>query len=163
MWISSDTFDQNVCGGVGTMAIKISRESGIRDTPVRHGQAVSGAQVSFERTLADRRETTDAAVLQALLDKVDDQAKLIAVSQTVHDVQAYKNYVQAFLEEAVRAGLRTKQSRSWQRGGVRQTLVRTINQKLIQLTDDLLDRNKNGLSLLKQLDEIRGLLINLSI
>lgn len=145
------------------MAIKISPESGIRDTPVKYGQAASGTQVSFERTLAEQRETADAGVLQALLGKVDDQAKRIAVSRTVHDVQAYKNYVQAFLEQAVRAGLRTEQSRSWQRGGVRQTLVRTINQKLILLTNDLLVRNKNGLSLLKQLDEIRGLLINLSI
>ncbi|WP_010632692.1 YaaR family protein [Sporolactobacillus vineae] len=145
------------------MAIKISRESGIRETPVKHGQTAANPPMSFERTLAERREAADADVLRALLGKVDDQAERIAAIRTIHEVQAYKKCVQAFLEEAVRSGLKTEQSRSWQRGGARQTLVRTINQKLIQLTNDLLDRNRNELDLLQRLDEIRGLLINLSI
>lgn len=145
------------------MAIKISRESGVRESPVKHGQSAANPPVSFARTLAEHREAADAGVLQALLAEVDDQAERIAAARTIHEVQVYKNCVQAFLEEAVRSGLRTEQSRSWQRGGARQTLVHTVNQKLIQLTDDLLDRNKKGLDLLKRLDEIRGLLINLSI
>jgi uncharacterized protein YaaR (DUF327 family) len=145
------------------MAIKISRESRIRETLVKQGQTAVNPRMSFERTLAERREAADTDVLRALLGKVDEQAERIAATRTIHEVQAYKRCVQAFLKEAVRSGLKTEQSRSWQRGGARQILVRTINQKLIQLTNDLLERNRDELGLLQRLDEIRGLLINLSI
>lgn len=145
------------------MGIKIGRGSGMKDPVLKQGSSVIKVPVSFESTLAGQKASMKMDALKELLNKVDEQAQRVSVSQTVHDVQIYKKYVQAFIQEAVHAGLESEQSRSWQRGGARQTLIKTIDQKLIALTDNLLDKNKDGLGLLDHLDEIRGMLINLYV
>ncbi|WP_100486516.1 YaaR family protein [Sporolactobacillus pectinivorans] len=145
------------------MGIKISRGSGMKDPVLKQGSSVARVPVSFESTLAGQKASMKMDALKELLNKVDEQAQKVSVSRTVHDVQIYKKYVQAFIQEAVHAGLESEQSRSWQRGGVRQTLIKTIDQKLIALTDNLLDKNKDELGLLDHLDEIRGMLINLYV
>lgn len=145
------------------MGIKISRESGVKDPVLKHESSAARPSISFERTLAGQRASMKMDALKELLNQVDEQAQIVSESRTVHDVQVYRKYIQAFMEEAVRAGLKTEQSRSWQRGGVRQTLIKAIDKKLIELTNALLDNNKDELEFLDRLDEIRGMLINLYI
>ncbi|RYM04909.1 DUF327 family protein [Sporolactobacillus sp. THM7-7] len=145
------------------MAIQISRENKITDTVTGRSPLPSKQQMSFDRMMEGARSAVHAEELKTLLGKVDQQARRVAVSRTVRDVQLYKKYVRSFIRAAVQSGLRTKQSRSWQRGAAVQTLIGTVDEKLITLTEDLLDKNKNELNLLKQLGEIRGLLINLYI
>lgn len=146
------------------MAIKIGRESGIKDSLTQKGTSyASKPGVSFARTLAGRTEALKADALKALLNQVDEQARRVSTSRTIHDVRLYKKYVRAFLQEAVQRGLGTEQFRSWQQGGTRQVLVQTVDKKLIDLTNDLLDKNKDQMELLDRLDEIRGMLINLYI
>jgi uncharacterized protein YaaR (DUF327 family) len=162
MWINSSTFDFLQPGGT-SMAIKIDRESALRKTINRQTTPIAESGASFGEMLSDRKDAFNAEALKALLDKVEDQARRVSVSRTVHDVVQYKRYVRTFIEEAVRAGLASKQSRSWGRGGARQLLVQTIDRKLTRLADDLINRDKDQLEILDRLDEIRGMLINLYI
>ncbi|EST10333.1 YaaR family protein [Sporolactobacillus laevolacticus] len=145
------------------MAIKINQHSGISESVSKRESSVAQPHVTFERTLTTQKSSMKTDALKALLNKVDEQAKRVSVSRTIRDLQVYKNYVRSFLQEAVQTGLGTAQSRSWQQGGAQQTLVKTVDQKLITMTNDLLDKNKGELKLLDQLDEIRGLLINLYV
>lgn len=145
------------------MAIKINQHSGISESVSKRESSAVQPHVTFERTLTTQKSSMKTDALKALLNKVDEQAKRVSVSRTIRDLQVYKNYVRSFLQEAVQTGLGTAQSRSWQQGGAQQTLVKTVDQKLITMTNDLLDKNKGELKLLDQLDEIRGLLINLYV
>lgn len=145
------------------MPIKIGGGTKARESQAGHSVAASKPPLSFERTLSGQKKSMDSDALKALLNKVDEQAKRVSASRTVRDVQLYKKYVRSFMQEAVQTGLATEQSRSWQRGGAQQKLIRTVDEKLIALTDDLLDKNKDGIDLLDRLGEIRGLLINLYV
>ncbi|MDF2909186.1 MAG: hypothetical protein K0Q56_66 [Sporolactobacillus laevolacticus] len=145
------------------MAIKINQHSGISESVSKRESSVAQPHVTFERTLTTQKSSMKTDALKALLNKVDEQAKRVSVSRTIRDLQVYKNYVRSFLQEAVQTGLGTAQSRSWQQGGAQQILVKTVDQKLITMTNDLLDKNKGELKLLDQLDEVRGLLINLYV
>lgn len=145
------------------MAIKINQHANLGDSVAKRESTAPQPRVTFERTLSAQKNSMQSDALKALLNKVDEQAKRVSVSRTIRDLQVYKNYVRSFLQEAVQTGLGTSQSRSWQQGGAKQTLVKTVDQKLITMTNDLLDKNKDELKLLDQLDEIRGMLINLYI
>lgn len=145
------------------MAIEISRDSGIKETLSKHETASVHATNIFERTLSAQQSSGDADVLKQLFQKIGDQARRVSGSRTIRDLQIYKKYVQSFMQNAVQLGLKTDQFRSWQQGGTQQTLIKTVNKKLITLTDELLDKNKDQLDLLDHLDEIRGMLINLYI
>jgi uncharacterized protein YaaR (DUF327 family) len=145
------------------MAIKINQHTNLGDSVTKRESTAPQPRVTFERTLSTQKNAMQSDALKALLNKVDEQAKRVSVSRTIRDLQVYKNYVRSFLQEAVQNGLGTSQSRSWQQGGAQQTLVKTVDQKLITMTNDLLDKNKDELKLLDQLDEIRGMLINLYI
>ncbi|MDD9150674.1 MULTISPECIES: YaaR family protein [unclassified Sporolactobacillus] len=145
------------------MPIKISGETKINESQTGRGTAALKSSASFESTLSEKKQSLDADALKALLDKIDGQAQRVSSSRTIHDVQLYKQYVRSFMQEAVRTGLGTQQSRSWQQGGTKQQLVGIVDKKLIALTNDLLDKNKEGIDLLDRLGEIRGLLINLYV
>ncbi|MCO7176910.1 YaaR family protein [Sporolactobacillus kofuensis] len=145
------------------MAIKINQQPSISESVAKRESSVAQPRTTFERTLTTQKSAMKTDALKALLNKVDEQAKRVSVSRTIRDLQVYKQYVRSFLQEAVQNGLGTSQSRSWQQGGTQQTLVKTVDQKLMTLTNDLLDKNKSELKLLDQLDEIRGMLINLYV
>ncbi|SFG76954.1 YaaR family protein [Sporolactobacillus nakayamae] len=145
------------------MAIKIDQRTNLGDSVAKRESTAPQQHAMFERTLSAQKKSMQSDALKALLNKVDEQAKRVSVSRTIRDLHVYKNYVRSFLQEAVQTGLGTAQSRSWQQGGAQQTLVKTVDQKLITMTNDLLDKNKDELKLLDQLDEIRGMLINLYI
>lgn len=145
------------------MSIEISRDSVVKEKPSRVETPVARTNDSFEQVFSSRKSSGDAEALKALFKQIDDQARRVSGSRTVRDLQLYKKYVQSFLQNAVQIGLKTDQSRSWQQGGTLQTLVKTVNQKLVDLTNDVLNKNKDSLDLLGHLDEIRGMLINLYV
>ncbi|CAM3228620.1 YaaR family protein [Sporolactobacillus spathodeae] len=145
------------------MSIEISRDSVVKEKPSRVETPVARTSDSFEQVFSSRKSSGDAEALKALFKQIDDQARRVSGSRTVRDLQLYKKYVQSFLQNAVQLGLKTDQSRSWQQGGTLQTLVKTVNQKLVDLTNDVLNKNKDSLDLLGHLDEIRGMLINLYV
>lgn len=145
------------------MAIKIGQSDRINERRAVRSVPLAKSNKSFDQELADHREQLSERQLRALFAKVDEQAKRVAASRTIKDVQLYKKFVRRLLQEAVRIGLGTREVRSWQQGGARQMLVQTVDEKLLRLTEDFLDQNKDEIELLDRLDEIRGLLINLYI
>lgn len=67
------------------------------------------------------------------------------------------------MKEAVSYGMQLKQSHTWNRFGEgrRLKIVDTIDEKLVELTEDMLDEEKSSVDLLAKIGEIKGLLINL--
>ena len=56
-----------------------------------------------------------------------------------------------------------KQSHTWNRSGEgrRLKIVDTIDEKLIELTEDILNEERDSVEILAKIGEIKGLLINL--
>lgn len=145
------------------MAIKISQETQMKEAPAKRPAISAKPSASFQTAMSGQDEALQMHALKELLGKVDEQAKRVAASRTIKDVQVYKKYVRTFMKEAIRFGLDTKHSSSWQQGGAEQTLVKKVDEKLVSLTDDILNKNADELRLLDKLGEIRGLIINLYI
>lgn len=101
--------------------------------------------------------------LNKLMAELEQAGSRLSKSMNFHDLSTFKSIVKRFIREAVDNGMSLKESNSWEFNGNKRTLhlVEEIDQKLVELTDELLTKEKEGVNILDKIGEIKGLLINL--
>ncbi|WP_208589123.1 YaaR family protein [Gracilibacillus suaedae] len=101
--------------------------------------------------------------LQKLMSELTAQGQKIARFRSFKDLAAYKRMVKRFVKEAVDYGMGLKQSHSFMLDGDnrRLTIVEEVDEKLMELTESVMDQEKNSIQILDLIGEIKGLLINL--
>lgn len=101
--------------------------------------------------------------LTRLLGDITAAGERVARNRTLRELTRFKMLVKRFLQEAVNHGLETKQSHTWNRFGEgrRLKIVETIDNRLVELAEDILNEEKETIDLLDKIGEIKGLLINL--
>ncbi|WP_042479114.1 YaaR family protein [Bacillus ndiopicus] len=101
--------------------------------------------------------------LTRLLGDISAAGERVARSRNLRELTRYKMLIKRFLQEAVDYGLEMKQSHTWNRFGEgrRLKIIETIDERLVELAQDLLDEEKETIDLLAKIGEIKGLLINL--
>ncbi|KMY55942.1 MULTISPECIES: YaaR family protein [Bacillaceae] len=101
--------------------------------------------------------------LTKLLVDIEGAGERLARSRTFQDMAKYKTLVRRFIKEAVDFGMNLKNSHTWNQFGEGRKLktVETIDEKLIELTEDVMNREKSSVDLLDKIGEIKGLIINL--
>ncbi|RZT13032.1 YaaR family protein [Fictibacillus sp. BK138] len=135
----------------------------VLDTKQNEGKLGKKTSLSFGETVSKQSEKLHSEQLTRLLGDIETQGKRLLQSQTVRDLQLYKNLVQRFVKEAVNFGMQLKQNKSWNEQGRSRTLklVKEIDEQLIQVTEAVLSQEKDSISLLDKIGEIKGLLVNL--
>ncbi|NHM33471.1 YaaR family protein [Neobacillus terrae] len=101
--------------------------------------------------------------LRQLLDDIGNAGDRLARSRNFKDLAKFKTLVKKFVKETVDFGMGLKQSHSWNRFGQGRSLktVETIDQKLMELTEELTQKEEKSIDVLGKIGEIKGLLINL--
>lgn len=117
----------------------------------------------FGQMVMKQEQRLHGEQITRLLGDISAAGDRIARSRNLRDMAKFKMLVRRFLKEAVESGLDLKQSHTWNQYGEgrRLKLVDTIDEKLIELAEDLLDEEKTSVDLLAKIGEIKGLLINL--
>ncbi|MFN2748213.1 YaaR family protein [Bacillus sp. z60-18] len=101
--------------------------------------------------------------LTMLLTDIETFGKRLTKSRNFKDLARFKGLIKRFVKEAVENGLTLENSRSFDLYGNSRTLsiVKELDEKLVQLTEELMDQEKPSIELLERIGEIKGLLINL--
>ncbi|MEG0471175.1 MAG: YaaR family protein [Solibacillus sp.] len=101
--------------------------------------------------------------LTRLLGDISAAGNRVARSRNLRELARFKMLVKRFLQEAVDYGLEMKQSHTWNRFGEgrRLKIVETVDERLVELAEDILNEEKESIELLAKIGEIKGLLINL--
>jgi uncharacterized protein YaaR (DUF327 family) len=101
--------------------------------------------------------------LTRLISEIEQQGTRVSRSRTFKDLSRFKSLVKRFMQEAVEYGLDLNQSSGWSLEGYSRTLstVELIDEKLIELTESVLDKHKSSIDILEKIGEIKGLLINI--
>ncbi|WNB92053.1 YaaR family protein [Bacillus sp. NEB1478] len=135
----------------------------VLDTKHNDGKADKKPSISFGETMSKQSDKLQSEQLTRLLGDIEAQGKRLLQSQTVRDLQLYKNLVQRFVKEAVDFGMQLKQNKSWNEQGRSRTLklVKEVDEGLIQVTEMVLSQEKESIHLLDKIGEIKGLLVNL--
>src|SRR5690625_332010 len=98
--------------------------------------------------------------LDLLMKNITDQGEKLAKHRSFQDLARFKRMVKQFLEKAVYSGLELSKSHHFNANHTLKT-VKEIDERLIQLTNDLMEQEKSTVDLLAVIGEINGLLVNL--
>lgn len=126
-------------------------------------KSTNSGNVRFSAVVQKQDQKMQFDTLNKLLVSIEGAGDRLERSRTFKDLAKYKSLVKKFVKEAVNFGMELKQSQSWNQYGQTRQLktVKTIDEKLVELTDQVMNKEKDSISILGQIGEIKGLLINL--
>nr|WP_242059638.1 YaaR family protein [Bacillus xiamenensis] len=131
----------------------------------RELQAMKGSQTSssFKSSMETQSGKMRLEQLTVMLSDIEVFGKKLTKSRNLKDLARFKGLVKRFVKETVDNGLNIETSRSFDLYGNTRTLalVKALDEKLIELTEDMMNQEKPSLDLLERIGEIKGLLINL--
>lgn len=144
--------------------MKINQDMRLNTDKIRSEQkAVTNSSLKFNELVQKQDQKMQIGQLQNLLKDIESAGERLSRSRTFKDLSKYKTLVKRFVKEAVDFGMDLKQSHSWNQYGQGRSLkiVETIDEKLVELTEGVLEKEGNSINLLGKIGEIKGLLINL--
>lgn len=117
----------------------------------------------FQQMVQTQDQKMQVQTLNRLIGDIEGAGQRLVRSRTFRELAKYKALVKRFVREAVEYGLELKQSTSWNQYGQSRPLktVETIDARLIELSEEILNKEKSSLEILEMIGEIKGLLINL--
>nr|WP_206761926.1 YaaR family protein [Bacillus safensis] len=118
---------------------------------------------SFKASMETQSGKLRLEQLTVMLSDIEVFGKKLAKSRNLKDLARFKGLVKRFVKETVDNGLNIETSRSFDIYGNTRTLalVKALDEKLIELTEDMMNQEKPSIDLLERIGEIKGLLINL--
>lgn len=151
------------------MAIKIDGSSGRKpqnvsgriDSNIKKITDKSGPQFSSHMDRQFSQNQEEELKKKAL--EIEKQGKHLANHIDVSELKAYKRLVMEFLDEVIRSSSRfSKESFLDRRGRHRVfSTIKIVNEELEQLTRDVLSSERDNLSILGRIEDIRGLILDL--
>lgn len=119
--------------------------------------------ISFQEVMAKGRQQTVFDKLTKMVEEIEVQGKTLSENRTVDELRKYKKMVKQFMEEAVQNGLQLEEQRGFNRRGRTKIykIVKEVDKKIIDLANDVLNKEKSKLDILSKVGEIQGLLINI--
>ena len=119
--------------------------------------------ISFKEVIGTRRTDITLERLTKRMQEIEAQGRVLADTQSIDHLRKYKKLVKDFMDDAVKNGLQLEERRGFsQRGSAKvYKLVKEVDQKLVELTNAVLDKEERGISLLGMIGEIQGMLINI--
>lgn len=130
---------------------------------VQSKEEVAKDSIQFQSVMDKKRNETTFDRLTKKVAEIETQGKKLADTHSVENLKKYKKMVKDFMEDAIKNGLELTEHRGFnQRGSTKvYKLVKEVDKKLIDLTNEVLDKEKKGLDILNVVGEIKGLLINM--
>ncbi|WP_144513583.1 YaaR family protein [Bacillus sp. FJAT-22090] len=144
--------------------MKINQDLRVGIDKVRKESMQNGPQsAKFGQMVTKQEQRMQTETMTKLLGDITTAGDRLARSRNLRDMAKFKMLIKKFLQEAVDFGMGLKQSHTWNRFGEgrKLKLVETIDEKLVELAEEILDQEKSSIDLLDKIGEIKGLLINL--
>jgi uncharacterized protein len=140
------------------LILRIQNHSNIRVDSLKKEAVMSGQTSSFSAVMKHSEEKLKMEALHKLMQGIERQGEQLVKTKSFEGLNAYKKLIKQFLEEAVQNGLQLQQHQSGQKTF---RLVKKVEEKLLELQEDVLNKEQDGIQTLALVGEIKGLLINL--
>ena len=147
-----------------------TKESKVMDIKINDIQTSSSVQQvkntestdsSFKFTLISNIEEKD---LQEKLGSITEQGEKIAKHMDIKDMRKYRELVKGFLNEVVNRSHKFSRENFLDRRGRHRVygIVKLVDKNLDELAGELVKEEKNHLEIVGRIDDIRGLLLDIS-
>ena len=136
-----------------------------RAMPVENQTKTSQADGSFKFILASNVEDAELnSRLNQLMTQITEQGERIAKHTDIADMKRYRELVKDFMNEVVNRSHEFSRENFLDRRGRHRVygIVKLVDKNLDDLATELLKDEKDNLTILSKVGEIRGLLIDIS-
>ena len=133
-------------------------------TPVEQTQNTQVTDEQFKFTLMSKIEEEGLQErLSLLFEDITMQGKKISKHMDVRDMKKYRGLIKDFLNEIVNRSHKFSRENFLDRKGRHRVygIIRLIDQNLDELAEELMKEEKDNLSILGKIGEIRGLLLDI--
>lgn len=137
-------------------------------TPVTQTQATSEVKVkddTFKFTLASEIEDYELQEkLKSLMGDIEAQGNRLAEHMDIRDMKKYRSLVKEFVNEVVNRSHKFSRENFLDRKGRHRVygMVKMVDKNLNDLAEALVSDEKDHMDILGRVDEIRGLLLDIS-
>lgn len=145
------------------MDIKVNQVTGT--TPVDTQQTVEKSDGTFKFTLASHIEEAELQEkLNGLMSDITTQGEKLAEHMDIRDMKKYRELVKDFLNEVVNRSHKFSRENFLDRRGRHRVygIVKLVDKNLDDLAGELVKDDKDHLTILSKIGEIRGLLLDVS-
>ena len=132
--------------------------------PLQQAPETKPTDGSFKFTLASHVEEAELqARLQGLMEEITAQGERLYKRRDVRDMKRYRGLIKEFLNEVVsRSHSFSRENFLDKRGRHRvYGIIRLIDENLDELAQELVEDEKNQISILSRIGEIEGLLLDI--
>lgn len=126
-------------------------------------QVLKPAQANFMDKLNDVKSDEVRTHLQGLYGKITEQADRLSDRLYLDDVLHYKKLVREFLDVASKNSHHFSKQNFLDRRGRHRVycIVKNVDRELDQLTKEFINQEADRITVLKRLDDIRGMLVDI--
>ena len=151
-----------------------TKESKVMDIKINDIQTSSSVQQvkntestdsSFKFTLISNIEEKDLKEkLGNMMEQITEQGEKIAKHMDIKDMRKYRELVKGFLNEVVNRSHKFSRENFLDRRGRHRVygIVKLVDKNLDELAGELVKEEKNHLEIVGRIDDIRGLLLDIS-
>ena len=118
---------------------------------------------SFHNQLKDISSYNMSESLKSLAEDISNQGELVCKRCDIKELKKYKELISSFLKEAVECCYEFEKESKFNNFGRHRLYanVKKINEKLNQLTEDVLINQKGTIEILKNVEDIKGLILDM--
>lgn len=116
----------------------------------------------FEKLVIQKAKQAKEVELKGLVEEITKAGERLSKFRSFQDLAKFKRMIKQFLQEAIHDGLELREETSFHQQKL--TYVKTVeevDEKVMELTEDVMDQEKSTVDLLGLIDEIKGLLVNI--
>ncbi|SHJ61901.1 hypothetical protein SAMN05444401_3480 [Clostridium amylolyticum] len=135
-------------------------------SPLRKGTSVIpdrkkvDSKKDFSQNFNFARDRKNEEQLKKTLEEIKKKGNRLVITKCYADVKAYKNLIKEYLQDVLAFMYNVKKDISfWQTQYF--ITVETIDNKLKELTENLLQEEKENLNIASTIDEIQGLIVDI--
>ena len=145
------------------MEMKVNAVSGVTQT--QEVNQTKPTDDGFKFTLASAIDDAELKEkLSGLMDEITEQGKKISEHMDIRDMKKYRSLVKDFMNEVVNRSHKFSRENFLDRRGRHRVygLVKLVDKNLDELAGELVKEEKDHIAILGRVDEIRGLLLDIS-
>jgi hypothetical protein len=131
--------------------------------PVKERPDANGQSLAFARQLMTLSEAQYQHYMQDLQERIFKQGEKLKQKADLKAVMEYRALIGELLEEAASNAFEGKKAQALDTKGRNKThfVIRSVNEKLEELTREILSDQQDNIRILQMVDDIRGLLVDL--
>lgn len=118
-------------------------------------------EVSFANSLQNSVEVQENEEIDSLMKDLTQQEKKFLTAQNLYELNLYKQKVQKILKLVLNGSFEAKNLKRRRRDRADHLIIKQINDKLLTLASKITARDNKAFNLMKDIEEIRGLVCDL--